>query len=104
MTNGCGHRLCELIGSSCSLASHRSRGCRSSRAPRIVAPEVLEEARGLLAVIVSGACAEEVRGAAVRLAEIVRREAHDDRSLIAQAHDEDPELGTALAKLCRRPG
>jgi hypothetical protein len=92
------------MGGPCSLATHRSRGCRASLASRSVAPEVFEEVRGLLEVIASGAGDEEIRGAAVRLAEIVRREARDDRNLVAQAQGDDPELAAALARLCRRPG
>jgi hypothetical protein len=97
----CGHRLCELIDmSSCSLAIHRSRGCRPGLAPRTVAPEVFDEVRALVATI--AARDERVRDAAVRLAQVVRREALDNRNLVALAHDEDADLGAALAALCVR--
>jgi len=68
-------------------------------ASRTTAPEVFEEVRGLLAVIASD---EPGRAAAVRLAEIIRREAREDRNLIAQARSEEPELAPALARLCTR--
>ena len=95
----CGHPLCELIGGSCSLATHRSRGCGANLASRTIAPEVFDEVRTLLAAIARDA---DARSAAVRLAEIVRREARDDRNLVAQAEDDDPDLAGELARLCRR--
>ena len=45
---------------------------------------------------------ERVQKAAVRLAEIMRREARDDRPLLAYARIEEPELVPALARLCVR--
>jgi len=93
----CGHPLCELIGGACSLATNRSRGCRPQLAARELAPEVLAEVRELL-----GAIARRERPAAVRLAQIIRREALDNRNLIPLARDEDPELADALAALCVR--
>jgi hypothetical protein len=93
----CGHPLCELIGGTCSLASNRSRGCRPQLAAREPAPEVLAEVRELL-----GAIARRERPAAVRLAQIIRREALDNRNLIPLVRDEDPELADALAALCVR--
>jgi len=93
----CGHLLCELIGDgACSLATNRSRGCRPQLAAREVAPEMFAEVRELVAVI------ERRRDAAVRLAQIIRREALDDRNLVVLARDEDPELAAALARLCVR--
>jgi len=93
----CGHPLCELIGGACSLATNRSRGCRPQLAARELAPEVLAEVRELL-----GAIERRERPAAVRLAQIIRREALDNRNLLALARDEDPELPAALAPLCVR--
>jgi hypothetical protein len=102
VTTDCGHLLCELIDRSCSLATGRSRGCRPNLVSKIVAPEVVEEVRALLAVIDPDVRDERVHKAAVRLAEIMRREARDDRHLLAYARIEEPELAPALARLCLR--
>lgn len=98
----CGHRLCELIGGACSLATRRSRGCRPNLTSKQVAPELVDEVRALLAVIDPDVRDERVHKAAVRLAEIVRREALDDRPLLAYARIEEPELAPALERLCAR--
>lgn len=98
----CGHLLCELIDGSCSIATGRSRGCRPGLTSKNVAPEVFEEVRGLLAVIDPSVRDERVRAAAVRLAEIIRREAREDRQLLALARSDEPDLAPALAKLCLR--
>jgi hypothetical protein len=101
----CGHLLCELIDRSCSLATGRSRGCRPNLGSKTVAPDVVEEVRALLAVIdpdVRPVRDQRVQKAAVRLAEILRREALDDRHLLAYARIEEPELAPALARLCLR--
>jgi hypothetical protein len=45
---------------------------------------------------------ERVHAAAVRLAEIIRREAREDRNLLAVARADEPELAPALARLCLR--
>jgi hypothetical protein len=102
VTTDCGHLLCELIDRSCSLATGRSRGCRPNLVSKTVAPEVIEEVRALLAVIDPDVRDERVQRAAVRLAEIMRREALDDRPLLAYARIEEPELAPALARLCVR--
>jgi hypothetical protein len=102
MTTDCGHLLCELIGGPCSLATRRSRGCRPNLVPRQIAPELLDEVRALLALIDPAVRDPRIREAAVRLAEIVRREALDDRPLLAYARIEEPELAPALARLCVR--
>jgi hypothetical protein len=102
MRVGCGHLLCELIGGSCSLGIRRSRGCRPNPVSKTVAPEILAEVRSLLAVIDPQVRDERVHKAAVRLAEIMRREALADRPLLAYARIEDPELALALARLCVR--
>jgi hypothetical protein len=94
----CGHPLCELIGGNCSLATGRSRGCRPGLTSRVVAPGVFDEVRELLAVIEASAD----RAAAIRLAEIIRREAREDRLLMVIARDEEPELAPALEALCVR--
>ena len=102
MPSDCGHLLCELIGDSCSLATGRSRGCRPGLTSKTVAPDVFEEVRGLLAVIDRDVRDDRGVAAAVRLAQIIRREALEDRTLIAQARDDEPELAPALERLCRR--
>jgi hypothetical protein len=58
---------------------------------------VFEEVRKLVAAVAAGQ-----RDAAVRLAAIVRREAREDRNLLAQVHDDDPELARQLAGLLVR--
>jgi hypothetical protein len=102
MSLDCRHLLCELIGGSCSLVTNRSRGCRPGLAPKDVAPAVFDEVRRLLAVIDPRVRDERVRSAAARLAQLVRREALDDRNLVALARDEEPDLAEALAELCVR--
>jgi len=98
----CGHPLCALIGGSCSLATRRSRGCTPGLTPRTVAAEVFDEVRELLARIEGDAPPEDRRTAATRLAEIVRREALEDRLLLVIARDEEPDLAPALTRLCSR--
>lgn len=94
----CGHLLCELVGdSSCSIASGRSRGCTPGITAKTVAPEVFDEVRTLLALI-----DRNDSKAAARLAQIIRREARDDRHLLAHVRDEHPELAPALERLCVR--
>jgi hypothetical protein len=105
VTSACGHPLCELIGGSCSLTSGRSRGCSVGLAEKNVAPEVFEEVRALLAVIaprVAPVRNERARAAAVRLAEIIRREAREDRQLLVHARMDEPDLAPALERLCLR--
>lgn len=94
----CGHPLCALIGGACSITAGRSRGCTPGLAPRVIAPAVFDEIRTLLAEIE----AQQSRAAAVRLAEIIRREARDDRSVLALARSDEPELVPALERLCLR--
>lgn len=97
----CGHLLCELIDNcTCSIAIHRSRGCRPGVFAKSVAPEVFEEVRTLLAAIDPDARTEQTRLAATRLAQIIRREAMDERNLLAHAREDEPELAAALAPLC----
>ena len=98
----CGHLLCELIGGDCSLATRRSRGCRPNLGSKQIAPAILDEVRALVAVIDPDVRDARIRQAAVRLAEIVRREALDDRPLLAYARIEEPELAPALERLCLR--
>jgi hypothetical protein len=98
-TPGCRHLLCERIGGPCSLATNRSRGCRPGLASKEIAPEIFDEVRALVARL------DRDPPAAVRLAQLIRREALDNRNLVALARDEDPELAAVLAALCvRRPG
>lgn len=96
----CGHPLCDLLGGSCSLTVSRSRGCRPNLTSRDVAPEVLDSVRELVAKIAGGD-----RAAAVELARIVRREALDERNLVAIARRDELDFADALAALCvrRRP-
>ena len=102
MAPGCGHPLCELIGGSCSLASGRSRGCHAGFGSSAVDPDVLDEIRALVSEIDAGDHDERSRAAAIRLAAIIRREARDDRNVIALARGDDPDLARALARLCLR--
>lgn len=102
MIPDCRHLLCEIIDRPCSLATGRSRGCRPNLGSKIVAPDVVDEVRALLSVIDPDVRDERVRTAAVRLAEILRREARDDRPLLAYARIEEPELAPALERLCVR--
>lgn len=96
--SSCRHPICELIADgSCSIASGRSRGCTPGLAAKTIDPAVFDEVRELLAKIATGD-----RGAAIRLAAIVRREARDDRNLLAQARDDEPELAQQLAELLAR--
>lgn len=67
-----------------------------------IAPDVFDEVRALLGVIDPAAPGEPVREAAVRLAAIIRREALEDRSVLAQARTDEPELVPALERLCLR--
>jgi hypothetical protein len=98
----CGHVICEIIDRGCSLAIHRSRGCRPNVTSRSVAPEVFEEVRALLAVIDPERRDEGDRDAAIRLAAIIRREALDDRHLLVHVRDDEPDLHPALARLITR--
>jgi hypothetical protein len=102
LVGACTHLLCELIGGDCSLAINRSRGCRPGVWTRTVSSEVFDEVRALLAVIDPSARAQGVRAAAVRLAQIVRAEALENRNLLAHARDDDPELAELLAPLVMR--
>ena len=102
MIADCGHLLCEIIERPCSLATGRSRGCRPNLGSRTVAPDVVDEVRALLAVIDPAVRDDQIRTAAVRLAAILRREARDDRPLLAYARIEEPELAPALERLCVR--
>lgn len=94
----CRHAICELIGGdTCSIAAGRSRGCTPGLASPFD-PAVFDEVRALLPLIAAGD-----RDAANRLAAIVRREAREDRNLLARARDDEPELAAQLAELLVRP-
>ena len=98
MMSSCRHPICELIGEdACSIASGRTRGCTPGLAARTIDPPVFDEVRALVAAIATGD-----RDAAIRLAAIVRREAREDRNVLAQARDDDSELGRQLAELLVR--
>lgn len=89
------HPLCELIGGACSIAVQRSRGCRPNITAKSVAGEIFDEVRALLAALPD-------REAAVRLAQIIRREAMDGRQLLAHARDDEPELAPLLEQWTRK--
>jgi hypothetical protein len=96
--SSCRHPICELVGgAACSIATGRSRGCTPGVAAKTVATAVFDEVRVLVAAVALGE-----RDAAIRLAAIVRREAREDRNLLAQAHDDEPELARQLAALLAR--
>jgi hypothetical protein len=97
----CGHPICELIGdAACSIASGKSRGCRPNIAAK-VDPELVDTVRTLLAALATDDV-DARRAAAVRLAQLVRREAREDRQLVALVRDEEPELAPELARLLAR--
>ena len=98
----CGHLLCELIGGACSLATGRSRGCRPNLTAREIAPEVLDEVRELVAAIDPSSLDDRGRAAAVRLAQVFRREARDDRNLLLIARSDELDFAPALGRLCER--
>jgi len=94
----CRHRICELIGDdACSIASGRSRGCTPTLSAKTIDPAVFDDVRSLLVSIARGD-----RDAAVRLAASVRREAREDRNLLAQTRQDEPELAAELAELLAR--
>ncbi len=96
--SSCGHRLCELIGEAgCAIASGRSRGCTPALSVKTIDAAVFDEVRALVAAV-----ATNDRGAALRLAAIVRREAREDRNLLALAREDEPELAAQLAELLVR--
>jgi hypothetical protein len=104
---GCGHPLCQLVGDACSLATGLSRGCRTGpRSAAPFAPELVDEVGALLAQLGPAAPgdAERQRAAATRLAFLFRREARDDRNLLALAAEDElePQLRDRLEALCRR--
>ncbi|HEX4455960.1 MAG TPA: hypothetical protein VH143_34100 [Kofleriaceae bacterium] len=98
----CTHLLCELIGGDCSIAVQRSRGCHAAGWANTVGSEVLDEVRALLGVIEPRAGTDRGRAAAVRLAQLVRAEALEERNLLAHAREDDPELADLLAPLVAR--
>jgi hypothetical protein len=106
----CGHPLCQLLGDECSLASRLSRGCRTGPRPATpFAPELIEEVCTLLAQLGpappgDALAADRQRAAATRLAFLFRREARNDRNLLALAVEDElePELCARLEALCRR--
>jgi hypothetical protein len=96
--SSCRHPICELIGEdACSITSGRTRGCTPGVAAKTLAPSVFDEVRMLLPAIATGD-----RDAARRLAAIVRREAREDRNLLAHARQDEPELAAELAQLLVR--
>jgi hypothetical protein len=98
IVSSCRHPICKLIGEdACSIASGRTRGCTPGLATKTIGPTVFDEVRVLLPAIATGD-----RDAAIRLAAIVRREAHEDRNLLAQAREDEPELVAQLAELLLR--
>ncbi len=73
------------------------RGCTPGLAVKTIDAPVFDEVRALLTTIATGD-----RDAAIRLAAIVRREARADRSLLAHARHDEPELAAQLAELLVR--
>ena len=102
MSAACSHPLCALIGGTCSLATNRSRGCRPGRWEKTTAAAVFDEVRALLPAIEADARSAVGLAAAVRLAQLVRAEAREERNLLAQAREDEPELADALARLVVR--
>jgi hypothetical protein len=102
----CGHPLCQLVDDGCSLATGLSRGCRSG--PYQVEPfeaALIEEVAALLEQLGPASGATDARrAAATRLAFLFRREARNDRNLLALATEDElePELRARLETLCRR--
>lgn len=96
--SSCGHPICKLLGEdACSIASGRTRGCTPALTAKTIGSPVFDEVRALLPAIAAGD-----RDAASRLAAIVRREAREDRNLLAHARDDEPELAAQLAALLLR--
>ena len=115
----CGHPLCQLLGGDCSLSARLSRGCRTgARTAPPFEPGLIDEVCTLLAQLgppspgdagAPGAPdapshADRQRAAATRLAFLFRREARNDRNLLALTDDDElePELRARLDQLCRR--
>lgn len=110
----CGHPLCQLLGGDCSLSARLSRGCRTGpRTAPPFEPELIDEVRTLLAQLgppppgeapSAPSHADRQRAAATRLAFVFRREARNDRNLLALTDDDElePELRARLDQLCRR--
>lgn len=98
----CRHLLCEIISDGCSIATGRSRGCTPSLSAKVISPELLDEVRALLSAIDPDHRNSATVAAAVRLAEILRREARDDRHVLALVRIDEPELAPALERLCVR--
>lgn len=100
------HPICALIGGPCSLALSVSRGCRSGPGPsRVIADAVFDEVAALVEAIDRAVAAEraaDARGPATRLAEIIRREARDDRHVLAMARADELVFAPSLARLCAR--
>ncbi len=102
MASTCTHLLCELIGGDCSIAIHRSRGCRPGLWSKTVGLDVFDEVRRLLGVIDASTRTDRSHDAAVRLAQIIRAEALEERNLMTHAREDDPELAELLAPLVVR--
>lgn len=88
----CSHPLCALIGGACSITVVRSRGCTPMLGER--AEPDYDELRALLDA--------PDRAAAIRIAELVRREALAGGSLLARVRVDEPELAPELARLTSR--
>jgi len=104
--SSCGHPLCALIGGPCSLALSVSRGCRSGPGPsRVIADAIFDEVAMLVEAIDRALAADraaDARAPATRLAELIRREARDDRHVLAMARADEVEFVASLARLCAR--
>ena len=69
----------------------------ASPEPRTIDQAIFDEIRSLLVSIDAGD-----KHAAMRLAEIIRHEARNDRNVLALARTDEPDLAPALEQLCLR--
>ena len=91
----CAHGLCAAIGGgACSVAALRSRGCTPGQLAATTDPAILDEVERIVPAAAAGD-----RAAAIRLAQIVRREALDGRNLLGQVRAEELACADALARL-----
>jgi hypothetical protein len=110
----CRHLLSEIVEGStpistpedivpaCSLAFVRSRGCTPGTFAKELAPAVFDEVKTLLSQIDPDNRTEEAKVAATRLAQIVRREAMEERNLLALVRAEDTDVAASLMPLLAR--
>ena len=63
---------------------------------------MIDEARALVASIDPASLDDAGRTAAARLAQLIRREALDDRNLLVIASSDELDFAPALVRLCER--